>query len=450
MPPPIIVVPPPLTRYSSKNPFDKIDESMLDPLNILPEEKKRVIEIMNMPDEQQKETLRALNLEREIRMSAIETDKAQRKQITAMNELENNWRVRSQMAFNFAPQFSRIHSRPLIRPQLNSINQENGRRRVQEKSSYFGNPSQSHSQSFRKGSFSNSVLGDGHSLNAGHQVVRGRIRVEFNNQNYNMVQSINRNIRMGTLKSKLVSNAMGNMDFMGVPRNVESLMESSTIFVNNGAVANMDERLDDLIDYEDEKVQVLLLIDSMAGKKIELEGVADGRLRQEPRGFEAERERGYRDIRRKESVDEYEMSFIVPVKTTQNYITNPPFEVIQQMSAEELSCVENFSIEHPRYGKIEWLEPVDLKFVNFDTHVYIGEGVVKVYPLDSVSPEEKPKIGEALNRPAKITMYKIDPIPSKKFESIEDQLRSSIEKKNGEFIRYDQKEKVLVFRLFHF
>ncbi|MBN1502800.1 heparinase II/III family protein, partial [Candidatus Woesearchaeota archaeon] len=64
--------------------------------------------------------------------------------------------------------------------------------------------------------------------------------------------------------------------------------------------------------------------------------------------------------------------------------------------ADQLSSYENFVLEKTQYGKIEWLEPVDLTYLNIDSNVFINHKSIALRSLP------------ALNKSANLYFYNIN------------------------------------------
>mmetsp|Transcript_6149 Transcript_6149/g.8673 ORF Transcript_6149/g.8673 Transcript_6149/m.8673 type:complete len:930 (-) Transcript_6149:35-2824(-) len=123
-----------------------------------------------------------------------------------------------------------------------------------------------------------------------------------------------------------------------------------------------------------------------------------------------------------------------PILTKKDYSTSPPMEQIQTFSHEQLSSVKNFSIIHTNYGKIEWLEPVDLRNQNLDSAVVIDRNTVAVY--DEMAEEDKPPIGQYLNKQAKVTLN-VPLRPGAKFEDQKKKLENWANRRGVQFIDYN-------------
>jgi hypothetical protein len=136
------------------------------------------------------------------------------------------------------------------------------------------------------------------------------------------------------------------------------------------------------------------------------------------------------------NVDKYFAEItMVPRCTKDNLIFSPDFVDLCRMTEEELKNVNQFSIEN-EHGRIEFLDTVDLRNVDFDKDIIIDHKCIEVY--GDRSPEQKPKKGEGLNQTARITFFnfrKKQSMTSKKFLG---RLKKYAKKMKAEFLGYDE------------
>eukprot|EP00177_Eucheuma_denticulatum_P005859 GFKZ01010679.1.p1 GENE.GFKZ01010679.1~~GFKZ01010679.1.p1 ORF type:complete len:917 (+),score=148.44 GFKZ01010679.1:91-2751(+) len=90
-----------------------------------------------------------------------------------------------------------------------------------------------------------------------------------------------------------------------------------------------------------------------------------------------------------------------PISTDPEYYMSPSIQELSEMTSEELSHVDEFTIGRKRKGEITWLEPVDLRRVNLDEVVRIQNRQVSVYPKE----EDLVPPGQGLNKPAKVKLF---------------------------------------------
>jgi hypothetical protein len=119
--------------------------------------------------------------------------------------------------------------------------------------------------------------------------------------------------------------------------------------------------------------------------------------------------------------------------------------------------VKNLTIGRPGYGKVQFLEDIDLSAgINFSEIVQIEKKSVEVYPEGY---ENKPPVGVELNKHARITLESVypndkltkEPItdPSK-LDAFEAKVKRSTEEDGGTFISYDKNSGTWVFEVEHF
>ncbi len=133
-----------------------------------------------------------------------------------------------------------------------------------------------------------------------------------------------------------------------------------------------------------------------------------------------------------------------------DYSLSPPIDVLERMSKDDLRRVKDFAIACD-YGRVQWLEPVDLHDFEHDLSevVCFGERELEVYP----DPRVRPPVGQRLNKPAQIELFNVWPKNQKKFsrdvamvKHYEDQLRAA----PGEFVSYDANRGIWAFRVSNF
>ena len=153
-------------------------------------------------------------------------------------------------------------------------------------------------------------------------------------------------------------------------------------------------------------------------------------------------------VYKKSNVQNYfaEMT-VVPRNTKENLKFLPDFVDLCRMTENELKSVENFSIEN-EFGKIQFMEPVDLRNADFDKIVKIEHKYIEVYGDDAA--ELKPKKGEGLNNPAIIYFYNF-----KKKKSMTDalfltNLKKYARKMKADFLGYDQEKFTVSIMVNHF
>lgn len=102
------------------------------------------------------------------------------------------------------------------------------------------------------------------------------------------------------------------------------------------------------------------------------------------------------------------------------YYITPSLETLKSEPLEKLRKVDSLIVGHSEYGKIEFLEPVDLTLVPIDKLcgdiIEFGPRSISVYPKSNTLP----KAGEGINVRARITLYGCFPHDKSTKEPIKD------------------------------
>lgn len=126
--------------------------------------------------------------------------------------------------------------------------------------------------------------------------------------------------------------------------------------------------------------------------------------------------------------------------------------------AENGSCiVPNFTVGREGYGNVYFGREIDVAGLNLDEIVHFRNKEVIIYPDD----ENKPPIGQQLNREAQITLDQVWPLDKSKHEPIknsqqliemdwEGRLRRVCNKNGTRFVEYRPETGSWVFRVKHF
>ncbi|XP_055550074.1 nuclear pore complex protein Nup98-Nup96 [Wyeomyia smithii] len=140
------------------------------------------------------------------------------------------------------------------------------------------------------------------------------------------------------------------------------------------------------------------------------------------------------------------------------YYTIPTLDDILQLMDEEGRCVvPNFTIGRRGYGNVYFNEPIDVANLNLDEIVHFRHKEVIIYPDD----ENKPLVGEGLNRKAQITLDQVWPHDKALHEPIKDphrlalmeyegKLRRVCDKHDTRFLEYRPDTGSWVFKVDHF
>lgn len=145
--------------------------------------------------------------------------------------------------------------------------------------------------------------------------------------------------------------------------------------------------------------------------------------------------------KKKNNYDDTEINPNAPKLTNRNYKLTPSLDVLKMMTDDELSCVRNFTIarrdetdHNSLVAEIEWLDEVDLRGVNLDDIVQMSHMEVAIYEDSSY----KPLHGEELNKPCKVTFYRVLPKKNQSTEQALKKWKKAIEKDGAKIISYDE------------
>ncbi|XP_017031633.1 nuclear pore complex protein Nup98-Nup96 [Drosophila kikkawai] len=140
------------------------------------------------------------------------------------------------------------------------------------------------------------------------------------------------------------------------------------------------------------------------------------------------------------------------------YYTIPTLDDLRSYLAEDGSCVvPNFTVGREGYGNVFFGKELDVAGLNIDEIVHFRNREIIIYPDD----DNKPPIGQGLNRDAQVTLDQVWPLDKTKHEAIkepqrllemdwEGKLRRVCDKNDTRFIEYRPETGSWVFRVKHF
>jgi len=146
---------------------------------------------------------------------------------------------------------------------------------------------------------------------------------------------------------------------------------------------------------------------------------------------------------------------IPPILTKEGYFTRPSIDVLDKMSEEELSNVNDFMVGCQGIGEIVFPGKTNVNGLDINRIVVFNKREVILYPNDN----EKPPIGKGLNKKAIITLYKCWPFTKnegkkkalkddeKALNRFEQKLKMKTEGSKGIFLGYDKENGAWKFQV---
>lgn len=129
-----------------------------------------------------------------------------------------------------------------------------------------------------------------------------------------------------------------------------------------------------------------------------------------------------------------------------DFETRPNASVLKNMTDEELSHVEGFSVFN-KFGRIDFLRPVDLRGCDLQKNIVIRFKFVQVLG----ETQTKVPVGTSLNQPAKIT-YNLFEFPKnpEKMAKAKEKLKAMAQKMNADLIEIDENAGKVVIKINNF
>jgi len=121
------------------------------------------------------------------------------------------------------------------------------------------------------------------------------------------------------------------------------------------------------------------------------------------------------------------------------YTESDTFMLISENPNIELDNLKNFTIDH-EFGRVQWLEPVDVRGLDLNKIVQFESKIVNVY---GDTKGEIPPRGVGLNKPARITIKNVVPKKGTDAARIEKRRKKLMEinaKERQKFVSYENFE----------
>ena len=133
-----------------------------------------------------------------------------------------------------------------------------------------------------------------------------------------------------------------------------------------------------------------------------------------------------------------------PKLTKEGYFCEPSMDEIKKMSANDLKNVHNFVIWN-EFGRIEFIQPVNLLNLNLDDIFGIDQQNVEIYPSDKF-PSGIPEKGTEFNVAGIITKFNGVSLPIKDFQKTCEKLKKFAKSQNLIFERVSRETGDIIFR----
>lgn len=147
------------------------------------------------------------------------------------------------------------------------------------------------------------------------------------------------------------------------------------------------------------------------------------------------------------SPDQYDASKYLPRNSRTDYYTIPHASELAVRTMTELQHVENFAIGRHGFGKVEWVEPVDIRGLNLDECVDISLGSVSVLPQMEASQLDAAAVITLEQMMPKMKKIAKDSDRTELYERFSKKLQRYCETSGTEFISYDAESHTWKFRV---
>jgi nuclear pore complex protein Nup98-Nup96 len=144
-------------------------------------------------------------------------------------------------------------------------------------------------------------------------------------------------------------------------------------------------------------------------------------------------------------------SEVLPKLTAEGYSMSPTLEQMERMlernGQDALAAIDNFSVSNETFGRVKWLEPVDVRGLNLNKIVLFEQACLCLYPEDQgITPPEE---GQGLKKRAEVTLYGI--LPKRSGDAAkakyEEKIKKQTEKAGAELIEYNADTGIWKFSL---
>jgi hypothetical protein len=467
--PPMMYLPPPVSSSGILGIVD--NKKIIDLMEALPEEKKKLIELDCLPPSDRKEFLQNMKIEKELRQAAIRSEQEYRMMA------EHQDRVHQFASNNLGRPHRRHNDVPLI---------------VAKSNGYLLRNSYLFKQATSVSSPSRAQLPASIS-----PVVTCSVRLSFRDMDFTYLRDINRQLPLDEYLDIFFGGWLS--EHPNVHFSVHELSNRCGIIVNETSISRHNRSLIDFGVVDDRRPNILLQVDLslknnaenfMSGKsslaqnrfflgKESKNSAGMGSLATKPsmtrpistfegsnvlssvRRFDEEdisgcnsffdmspnkesKGRGYHNSMMSQAKVK---SVSAPTLTSRAYHCNPSIDELNTYSDRELAAVENFTIWNS-FGRIEFLRPVDLRDENLDRALRIQKLLVEIYPEDNYTNDERPIAGEKLNMPAYLSFFGVS--FKKTGPELIDDLRRQAEKQDSEFVEYDPEKQLLKTKVWYF
>lgn len=132
----------------------------------------------------------------------------------------------------------------------------------------------------------------------------------------------------------------------------------------------------------------------------------------------------------------------IPFLSKPGYTTVPSYDVLCNMTEQQLRAVENLTIKN-EFAEICFVDTTDIRGIDLDKCINLQKGMVEIYPEGTA----KPRKGHGLNRDAVVTLYQVGLKAKKDLQSFIEKFKSKLLSKGANFIGIDMAEDSVKFTI---